>query len=256
MSGLALRFLGVGNANARSLGSSAAVLESEGGPLLLIDCGSDTLHAYLARYGELPEALFITHAHLDHVCGLEGLFYRLATIRPSPQTQPPRLFVPVSLVPVLQRRLADYPNLLAEGGCNFWDVFRLIPVAEGFWHRGLAFDCFPSRHHDWLSAFGLALKGRFLYTGDTRPIPEVINRYASQGEPIFHDCALSANPSHTGLADIRAQYKEEQWRRMVFYHYESEAAGREIAAQGFCIATPGDCFPLGPGIEGSAENRE
>lgn len=245
MAEFTLRFLGVGNANARSLGSSAAVLERDGAPLLLIDCGPNTLHTYLSRYGTLPPALFITHAHLDHIAGLEGLFYRLATTQPPPQ--PPMLFVPVALVPVLQRRLADYPNLLAEGGRNFWDVFRLVPVSERFWHLDLYFDCFPVRHHDWLSAFGLALQGRFLYTGDTRPIPEVLNRYASQGEPIFHDCALSGNPSHTGLADIRAQYKEEQWRRMVFYHYESEVAGECIARDGFRIAGSGECFPLGPG---------
>ena len=250
MSGLALRFLGVGNANARSLGSSAAVLECAGEPILLIDCGPDTLHSYHVRYGGLPKALFITHAHLDHVGGLEGLFYRLATAEPPPE--PPRLFVPVSLMPVLQRRLADYPNLLAEGGRNFWDVFRLIPVSERFWHRDLVFDCFPARHHDWLSAFGLALEGRFLYTGDTRPIPEVVNCFASHGEPIFHDCALSANPSHTGLADIRSQYKEEQWRRMIFYHYESEAAGEGIARAGHRVARPGECFPLGPASQDTA----
>jgi len=254
MAEFALRFLGVGNANARSLGSSAAVLERDGAPLLLIDCGPDTLHSYLARYGQLPPALFITHAHLDHVAGLEGLFYRLATTAPPPE--PPRLFVPVTLVPVLQRRLADYPNLLAEGGRNFWDVFRLCPVSERFWPQDLVFDCFPARHHDWLSAFGLALAGRFVYSGDTRPIPEVINSYASQGEPIFHDCALSGNPSHTGLADIRAQYKEEQWRRMVFYHYESETAGEGIAQGGHRIAHPGESFRLGPGPGGKGSAQD
>ena len=76
----ALRFLGVGNANALSLGSSAAVLERDGVPLLLIDCGPDTLHSYLARYGQLPPALFITHAYLDHVAGLEGSIARLIAV--------------------------------------------------------------------------------------------------------------------------------------------------------------------------------
>jgi glyoxylase-like metal-dependent hydrolase (beta-lactamase superfamily II) len=183
MSEFFLRFLGVGNAHAPGLGSSAAVLERGTEPWLLIDCGPDSLPAYVEIYGGLPTAIFITHAHFDHIGGLEALFYRLATAA-SP-VEPPRLLVPVELVAVLQRRLADYPNLLAEGGCNFWDVFHLIPVAERFWHRDLRFTVFPVRHHDYLAAFGLALEGRFLFTGDTRPIPEILNRYASRGEDYF-----------------------------------------------------------------------
>ena len=50
------------------------------------------------------------------------------------------LYVPVPLIATLQRRLADYPNLLAEGGSNFWDVFQLVPVSESFWHRQLLFN--------------------------------------------------------------------------------------------------------------------
>jgi ribonuclease BN (tRNA processing enzyme) len=197
MSEFFLRFLGVGNAQASGLGSSAAVLERGEAPWLLIDCGPDTLQAYVETYSGLPTAIFITHAHLDHIGGLEALFYRLATAA-SP-AEPPRLLIPVELVAVLQRRLADYPNLLAEGGCNFWDVFHPIPVSERFWHRDLLFSVFPVRHHDYLAAFGLALEGRFLFTGDTRPIPEILNRHASRGETIFHDCGTRANPSHTGL---------------------------------------------------------
>jgi ribonuclease BN (tRNA processing enzyme) len=248
-----LMFLGVGNAGARGLGSSAAVLERRGVPILLIDCGPDTLHAFAEAYcgrsgpPELPD-LFITHAHMDHVAGLEGLFYRLATA--DPPLRSPRLYVPTPLVAVLQRRLADYPSPLAEGGRNFWDVFHLIPVSEHFWHQHLRFACFPVRHHEWLSAFGLALQGRFLYTGDTRPIPEVVNRYASHGERIFHDCALHGNPSHTGVVDLQTQYKGEQVARMILYHYESEDAGSEIQRLGFRIAAPGQRIGL-PG-EGPA----
>ena len=71
-----LRFLGVGNSQAAPvLGSASAVLERDGMPQLLIDCGQEALTAYLARYGEAPQAIFITHLHLDHVGGLERLFY-------------------------------------------------------------------------------------------------------------------------------------------------------------------------------------
>ena len=37
---------------------------------------------------------------------------------------------------------------------------------------------------------------------------------------------------------------------MVFYHYESEAAGDGIAQEGYRIAHPGECFPLAPGKAG------
>lgn len=238
---LALRFLGVGNARALSLGSSAAVLEMDGAPVLLIDCGPATLDAFAAAYPQLPPAVFITHAHLDHIGGLEGLYYKLAT---GPAVAPVKLYVPVALIPTLQRRLADYPNLLAEGGSNFWDVFQLVPVSECFWHHQLQLTVFPVRHHQHLSAFGLALEGRFFYSGDTRPIPEILNRHAARGEWIFHDCALHGNPSHTGLDDLRREYKPEQIARMVLYHYESPDAGHQLADQGLRIARPGERFAL------------
>jgi hypothetical protein len=150
----------------------------------------------------------------------------------------------VPLIASLQRRLADYPSLLAEGGSNFWDVFQLVPVSERFWHRDLGFTVFPVRHHEYLGAFGIALEGVFFYSGDTRPIPEILNRYASRGEWIFHDCALHGNPSHTGADDLRREYKPEQLARMVLYHYESDEAGAELAARGLRIARAGERFAL------------
>ena len=47
---------------------------------------------------------------------------------------------PIRLVEILQRRLADFPNMLAEGGKNFWDEFQLIPVSERFWLENLRFE--------------------------------------------------------------------------------------------------------------------
>src|SRR5678809_185369 len=110
---LSLHFLGVGSAQAVELGSSGAVLERDGAPLLLIDCGPETLTRYLEEYRSAPLAVYITHTHMDHVAGLERLFYRTyfdAVLRGGV-----RLYAHAALVPHLQGRIADYPNVIAEG---------------------------------------------------------------------------------------------------------------------------------------------
>ncbi len=241
---LELMFVGAGASGSHALGNACAALLRGGEPVLGIDYGFSAHQAWKKTFAELPPALFLTHAHLDHVGGLEALFYELA-VGSQPRPAPVRLYCAPTLVGLLQQRLAALPSMLAEGGMNFWDVFQLIPVAESFWHAGMRFRVFPNRHHEPGQSFGLALPGRFFYSGDTRPIPEWVNALASQGESIFHDVTLVANPSHTGLEDLHREYSPEQLQRMVAYHLDSEESCRAVEAAGLRVARPGDVFALG-----------
>ncbi|MDC8015362.1 MBL fold metallo-hydrolase [Tahibacter soli] len=239
---LALRFLGVGSSQAVELGSSGAVIERDGEPMLLIDCGPETLSRYLDAYGLPPAAIYVTHTHLDHVGGFERLFTKLYfdTVRRGAT----RVFAHAALVPLLHARVADYPNVLAEGGANFWDAFRLVPVSRGFWLDDLWFDVFAARHHAPDTAFALALRGSFVWTGDTRPIPEMLSRYAAAGELVAHDCGLVGNPSHSGLDDIEREYPLDLRSRLVLYHYGSAADGATMAGRGYRVAKPGERVAL------------
>ncbi|RDI99641.1 MBL fold metallo-hydrolase [Dyella solisilvae] len=237
-----LHFLGVGAAHAVELGSSAVVLERDGAPLLLIDCGPDTLDRYIAAYGEPPRALYITHTHMDHVGGMERLFFRLWF--DEQWRGRTRLFIHAGLMTWLQTRVADYPNALAEGGVNFWEAFRLVTCTRGFWLDGHWFDVFATRHHMAGTSYGVALAGSFVYTGDTRPVPEVLARVGAGEELIAHDCGLIGNPSHTGIDDIEREYPESLRRRLRLYHYGSEADGAALQARGYTIARAGDRIAL------------
>ena len=237
-----LRFLGVGNASAVELGSANAMLERDGKPWLAIDCGAEGLSACLAQYGAAPAALFITHVHLDHVAGLERLF--VATFFEASRRGQVKLYVPAPLVPLLHQRIADYPNVLAEGGANFWDAFQLIPVGAAFWHDGLRLEAFPVRHHWPETAYGLRLHGSLVWTGDTRPIPEMLAKFADAGERIAHDCSLHGNPSHSGIDDLEREYPPQLLARCVLYHHASMRDAQALAARGHHVALPGQLLAL------------
>ncbi len=237
-----LHFLGTGAAHAAELGSSAAVIERDGRPLLLVDCGPDTLDRYMAAYDAPPEALYITHVHMDHVGGMERLFARLWF--DDAWRGRTRLFVHAALVPWLQGRVADYPGVLAEGGVNFWEAFRLIPCTRGFWHEDWWFDVFPTRHHVQGTSYGLALEGSVVFTGDTRPIPEALARYAQAGELIAHDCGVLGNPSHSGIDDLEREYDDAMRAALLLYHYGSTEEGDDLESRGYHVARPGQRIVL------------
>lgn len=236
-----LRFLGVGNSQSVELGSASAVIERDGKPLLMVDCGQEALTAYLAHYGVMPGALFITHVHMDHVAGLERLFY--GTFFDAARQDKIKLYVPAAIVPFLHGRIADYPGVVAEGGANWWDGFQLVPVSRGFWHEGIWFDVFPVRHHLPDTAFGLRLPGSLVWTGDTRPIPEMLSLFAGAGELIAHDCALHGNPSHSGIEDLVREYPPALLARCILYHYAS-GEGEALRALGYRVADLGQSIVL------------
>nr|WP_298151862.1 MBL fold metallo-hydrolase [uncultured Pseudoxanthomonas sp.] len=239
-----LRFHGVGNASAVELGSAMATLERGDAPWLTVDCGGEGLTAFQARYGDMPMAVFITHVHLDHVAGMERLF--VASYFDAARRGQVRLYVPAPLVPLLHQRIASYPNVLAEGGANFWDAFQLVPVGEAFWHDGQRLEVFPVRHHWPETAFGLRLRGSVVWTGDTRPIPDMLARHADAGELIAHDCGLHGNPSHSGIDDLEREYPPALLARCVLYHYASAQDGEALRARGHRVATPGEGIALSP----------
>lgn len=240
--GWSLRMHGVGSATAVELGSAMATIERDGAPWLTIDCGSEGLTAYIAQYARSPDAVFVTHAHLDHVGGFERLF--IATYFDPVRRGRVRVYVPAKLVPLVHQRVAEYPNVLAEGGANFWDAFQLIAVGDAFWHEGMRLEVFPVRHHWPDSAFGLRLRGSVVWSGDTRPIPEQLAYRADAGELVAHDCALHGNPSHSGIDELEREYPRELLDRCVLYHYASAEDGRVLQSRGYRVAMPGELIAL------------
>ena len=82
--------------------------------------------------------------------------------------------------------------------------------------------------------------GCVIWSGDTRPIPEMLAKHADAKELIAHDCAWQGNPSHSGIEDLEREYSSELLQRCTLYHYESHAHGEKLIARGYKIARPGE----------------
>ncbi len=242
--GLGLRFLGIGGGT--SQGSPIAVLESDAEPLLMIDCGPGATDRFRDQYGGLPAAVYLSHTHMDHIGGLEQLFHEAAPLVATGAAAPVRLFVPASIVPGLQEKVHCHAYARAEGGVNFWDAFQVIPVSAGFWLHKRWFRVFEVRHMQPRFCYGIALPGCFVFTADTRPIPEVLREVAAEGETIFHDCAVRANPAHSGFVDLLHEYGNDLLDRIVAYHYGTIENGRRLEQHGFRIAKLGRRHALTP----------
>ena len=241
MAAWSLYLHGVGNASAVALGSPMASIERDGRPWLTIDCGAEGLSAYESRHGQAPDALFITHVHLDHVGGMERLF--VSTYFDPARRGKVRLYVPAPVVPLLQRRVADYPNVLAEGGVNFWDAFQLVPVGDAFWHDGVRLEVFPVRHHWPDTAFGLRLPGSVVWTGDTRPIPEMLARFADAGELVAHDWGCTAILRTAAWRTWSANTRRSCWRAACCTTTPAPPMARRCA-RGHRVARAGEAVEL------------
>ena len=237
---VSVRFLGVGDASQHGLGHASAVVELDNNQQLLIDCGPGVLSAFMQQYKCLPAAVFITHCHLDHIADFEKLFIK--SWFQTPGQHRPLVFVPVSIIPLLHERVGTYPDALAEGSVNFWQAFQLIPVSSSFEYGGHKFEVTPARHHGLNSAFSLYLPDIFFYSGDTRPIPEIIEEYVSEGTLIFHDCSIVGNPSHTGIEDLKREYSEQTQQRIRVYHYNSAEQRLTFDASGLQSIEAGELF--------------
>ncbi len=233
-SSLSLEFIGCGNSTSFELGNSTAVLEIDDKKRMAIDFGFTSFHAYKNRYEGLPDAVYLTHVHLDHIGGLQSLFYEAHFTRDKPV----KLFIHYKQVSSLHNIMGRLENIVAEEPVNFYDAFQLIPVSDAFWFEGIKFKVVEGRHHSPQFSHGIGVSGRFFFTGDTKPIPEALLTHASQNEIIFHDLCLHEQPSHTYLSELDS-YPEYLIQRMCFYHLHSEDDIIEVEKRGYSCVKKG-----------------
>jgi len=237
-----LRLLGVGSADSVRHFNTNALIE-QGEDRMLIDAGHTlgrALDAVGLGMGQI-NAVWITHCHADHIYGLE----RLGSQRLFAGLPRPILYIDERLIDELwTHSLQGSMGRIGEGERGLEDYFEVVTVQREFRHGEVHFELFETRHTPGKLCFGAIINQRVMYSGDTLPLPEIVQRH--RPELILHDFTMyESNPVHASLGQLIQAYDEPTRQRIKLMSYEDsvaqlqdaiDASKMSLAEQGFAVA--------------------
>lgn len=252
-------FLGTGSAftTADDNFQSNAILETDEGRRLLIDCGNDARRALKAAgLGRKDiDAVYISHLHGDHTGGLEWFGF---TSYFCQETDRPTLYIQKDLAgPLWNESLKAGMEVLDYGHGHLGDFFVVTPLeATGsFAFGGARLDLVPVLHiragDAEMHSFGLmihAADGPVLFTSDCLFQPETLKPAYDRARLIFQDCDTGprgggVHARYDDLATLPASIKQKMW----LYHYQ-DGPLPDARADGFLgFVRPRQVFELGTG---------
>lgn len=207
-------FIGVGSGLETKLGNTCALL----GGNTMIDFGR-TAPEGLGDRIKAVQNVILTHLHSDHSGGLEFLgFYKK--------------FVQQEAKPTLYLGDKSTKKSLGKVICPKTTGFELedmfdVKVGKEIEVKGLQVYFMRTLHSEDMHCYSLQLGSSALYSGDSKLVP--LNCSLKN---IFQDCALTSNPVHVCLDDLK-KLPGELKARITLMHYDSELKDVDVQALGF-----------------------
>lgn len=249
-----IQFLGVGSAftlpesmNApleKCDWQSNLLVHSDKGKKLLLDCGSDVRFSLRERGYTCKDvdALYISHAHADHVGGMEWLAFSTYF---GPHAKRRALFCSASVAtPLWNQSLRGGLESLEGKAADLTEYFdlRRVPKNGHFLWEGIRFELIQVVHimaeRIIKHSYGLMIREgegkKVFWTSDTQFCPNQINKFYNEADVILHDCETGfksgVHAHYDELTTLSAGIK----RKMYLYHYQPGAPEKKDAtADGF-----------------------
>ncbi|MCE4603473.1 MAG: MBL fold metallo-hydrolase [Aeropyrum sp.] len=169
--------------------AQSSILVDTGYAILLVDAGCSSLNNLLrtGRRLEDLDAVAVTHAHYDHICGL-GLLSFITQFRGR---QPPIVVAPRGSLRIVEEALALGARSSAKPSSTMPEVRPIAPGEVLSLEGGLKIRALAAEHTVEALGFEVSHRtsGSIVVSGDTRPAPQ-ISEAASRAALTIHEATL------------------------------------------------------------------
>lgn len=208
-----LTFLGTNGWFDSSTGNTvSAILETQK-YYIILDAGFGLAKADACIKEDKPVFLFLSHFHIDHICGLHALpkFHFKQGLTIFGRKDLKKLF----------KLVINHPYAAGFDDLDF--KINLTPLKEGTYKQPFPFECKKLKHTDTSLGYRFQLEGKtIVYCSDTA-ICENDFLLAQDADLLIHECALVpgevTNWGHSNPEDVAALAAKAKVKKLALTHF-------------------------------------
>lgn len=208
-----ITFLGTNGWYSDKMGNTPSVLVESKDCYVIFDAGYGIAMAPDYMKKDKPVYLFISHMHLDHICGLHVL----------PHFNFKRGLEVISTAEMYKdfKKITDHPFMSPLKDMSYPASYRAAKIGHNI--TPIEFDCLPLKHVDHTVGFRVRLKNKIItYCCDTAICDNDL-KLANKADILIHECSfLSGMKSYWGHStpEEAAQLaKKAQVKKLFLTHF-------------------------------------
>ncbi|GBE24874.1 ribonuclease Z [bacterium BMS3Bbin02] len=250
MSDLTMTVLGCNSGGPTRGGGASGYLVTAESTSVVLDLGSGTLQRLFELIPDVPDAVVITHRHVDHMADLLGLYGYLASERRAGELRPTlRVIAPQGVEEAFFGALQAGPT----HGYRDIIVFEEPPLGEPVAVGALVCTFAEASHSVPAVAVRVSrLRRSLTYTGDTGPSSSV-EQLASDTDLLIAEAGNDRGqpplyPYHLTVGEAVAMASRSDARQLLLTHLHMAATLDDVVAAVAAVKYAGEVQLAAPGL--------